>query len=218
MKNVSGHEIEEDTWYTADTRWLLDGIATDRESAQTITCVWDVKLLFSAPESGQTPTFLDSEDPTPPDMSDAGCVEAIKRLKQRAADTAPRSSSLPGDTTHGTNLAQQFADAIPKYDIERMFPGANLAQQFADAIPKYDIERIFPGTNLAQQFADAIPKYDIERIFPGTNLAQQFADAIPKYDIERMFPGRKGAPDPSSDSASAPDEDGDGKTETRESP
>ncbi|MGY2747451.1 PIN domain-containing protein [Arthrobacter sp. UYCu723] len=230
VTDVVGHEIEGDVWYTAKARWLLYGVVTDGNDTQSIACVWEVKVLFSASEEDQTPTLLTPGEPSMPDMADEGCAEALKRLKGKAADVARRSlanlsaqSSAAGSYLAqqmaaampkldiagfmGTaNLAQQMAAAMPKYDIAGLMGTANLAQQMAAAMPKYDIAGLMGTANLAQQMAAAMPKLDIAGLLPSVNLAQQLAASMPKYDVSGL-PYLARATEPSSDEETESNED-----------
>jgi hypothetical protein len=163
VTDVVGHEIEGDIWYTANARWLLYGVATDGNDTQSIACVWEVKVLFSASEEDQTPTLLTPGEPSLPDMADERCAEALKRLKERAADAARRTlANLSAHSSAaGSYLAQQMAASMPTLDIAGLMGTANLAQQMAAAMPKLDIAGLLPSVNLAQQIAASMPKYDV---------------------------------------------------------
>ncbi|MGO4856271.1 PIN domain-containing protein [Arthrobacter sp. 2MCAF14] len=190
VMDVVGHEIEGDIWYTANARWLLYGVATDGNDTQSIACVWEVKVLFSASEEDQTPTLLTPGEPSLPDMADERCAEALKRLKERAADVARRTlANLSANSSAaGSYLAQQMAASMPKLDIAGLMGTANLAQQMAAAMPKFDIAGLLPSVNLAQQIAAAMPKYDIAGLIGTANLAQQMAASMPKLDIAGLLP------------------------------
>ncbi|MFF9982406.1 PIN domain-containing protein [Streptomyces erythrochromogenes] len=85
VTEVTGHEIGADVWYTAKARWLLCGLAVNREPANfDITAsVWEAKVLFST-RNGETPTLLASHAPEAPDTTDPALAELLSHLKQRA--------------------------------------------------------------------------------------------------------------------------------------
>ncbi|MGW7177881.1 PIN domain-containing protein [Streptomyces xanthophaeus] len=60
IADVLGHEIEGSVWYTANTRWLLHGVAIngDDEDVRYVSCVWEMKVLFSANGGDEAPTLL----------------------------------------------------------------------------------------------------------------------------------------------------------------
>ena len=73
IKEVSGHRIGMEEWYTATVDWILVGFATrpgfaTAAAAQTempaqIACQWRTKLLFSS-KQGENPTILQNWPPT----------------------------------------------------------------------------------------------------------------------------------------------------------
>ncbi|ANS62287.1 hypothetical protein SLINC_0063 [Streptomyces lincolnensis] len=113
VTDVTGHEIENDVWYTANAQWLLYGLAVDEVEAPVgyIACVWSMKVLFSARDD-EAPTLLTSEEPSPPDTGDESCMRIAQRLARKMV-----ADQLALIDNPVQRLAQQMAASMPKLDI-----------------------------------------------------------------------------------------------------
>ncbi|MFF2123513.1 PIN domain-containing protein [Kitasatospora sp. NPDC058184] len=82
--NAKGHQIGEDVWYTAETTWLLHGIALEAEQdgMDNVTCIWKVKLLFSTAEAQKAPTILYTEAPAAADTADESVSAMLATLEE----------------------------------------------------------------------------------------------------------------------------------------
>ncbi|QIB49563.1 PIN domain-containing protein [Streptomyces aureoverticillatus] len=202
VTDVTGHEIEGDVWYTANARWLLYGIAADGPDApgRYVSCVWEMKVLFSARDGDEAPTLLKTCEPSPPDTSDSATVEILERLKARVADISRRAvENLQAAVSPAERLlAQHVSTTLPKLDIAGS-PAHRLAAQIAAA--QADLSSPFRG--LAQQVAEAqaarinSAQGLAEKIAaiqaamyanPLQKLAQQIAAAQPKLDNATVLP------------------------------
>ncbi len=83
FKKVQGHRIGADVWYTAETTWLLYGTALDAEQdgVDTVTCTWEVKLLFSTAGAQEAPTVLRTGSPAAPDPADESVGAVLAALR-----------------------------------------------------------------------------------------------------------------------------------------
>ncbi|MFD7914340.1 hypothetical protein ACFV30_27035 [Streptomyces sp. NPDC059752] len=63
ITDVLSHETEGSVWYTANTRRLLHGVAIngDDEDVRYVSCVWEMKVLFSANGGDEAPTLLTAQ-------------------------------------------------------------------------------------------------------------------------------------------------------------
>ncbi|MEU9298767.1 PIN domain-containing protein [Streptomyces sp. NPDC048266] len=191
ITNVLGHEIEDSIWYTANTRWLLYGAAVngDSEDVRYVSCVWEMKVLFSANDGDEAPTLLTPGEPVLPDTADARCMEILKKLKARAARMA-RAMRNQMFHSSGGNL---FADALPTLDVA----GA-LARSLSDVIPPIDL-------GFAEQIAASMPTLDIATAldlaavddvlawvpkpdFSGLLPQMDFSHLVPQVDYSSLFP------------------------------
>ncbi|MFC8583664.1 PIN domain-containing protein [Streptomyces sp. NPDC057217] len=116
IADITGHEIENDVWYTANVQWMLYGPAVDEVEAPVgyIACVWSMKVLFSARDD-EAPTLLTSEEPSPPDTGDETCMRVLQALKKRVSDIvagAKRRVHTPVERM----LAEQLAPTLAKLD------------------------------------------------------------------------------------------------------
>ncbi|MFE6891982.1 PIN domain-containing protein [Streptomyces sp. NPDC057694] len=180
VRDVKGHEIEGDVWYTATARWLLYGLAVDEVEAPVgyIACEWPMKVLFSARDN-ETPTLLTSEEPSPPDTGDESCMKVLQALKKQVADIvagAKRRASgvhTPAERLLAEQLAKQIAAQRALLDG----PAQRLARQFA---AQNAALLDGPAQRLARQFA---AQNAALLDGPAQRLARQFADALPKLDL-----------------------------------
>ncbi|MBB1260186.1 PIN domain-containing protein [Streptomyces alkaliterrae] len=176
VTDVTGHTIESDVWYTANTHWLLYGPAGDEAGTLIgyIACVWPMKVLFSTRDD-ETPTLLTSEDPSPPDTDDEPCMRTLQALKQRAADivAGAKRKALTAQNSAGRLLAEQLAPSLANLDTA----ASQLARQAAArhaALVNEPVQRLArkmaadqlalinnPLHRFAQQMAESMPKLDI---------------------------------------------------------
>ena len=160
IKDVVGHEIEGDIWYTAEARWLLYGVAADGDGAQNIACVWEVKLLFSASDEDQAPTLLAFGDPSLPDMSDGRCVEALEKLRKRVDGEGLRAlANLSAHSSAvGSYWAQQMAANLPRFDFTGIVPSVNVAELMGANLPRFDFTGIVPSVKPKQEDVSGAPE------------------------------------------------------------
>lgn len=91
VRDVTGHKIGEDEWYTATVDWILVGLASVPSSSSTtlttpyvvsvprwIACQWKTKLLFSS-KPGELPNLLQSELPESLDANEQDEWEPLVR-------------------------------------------------------------------------------------------------------------------------------------------
>jgi hypothetical protein len=198
VKDVTGHEIEGDVWYTANVQWLLYGSAlgNDDGTALGVACVWAMKVLFSAKEADESPTVLSDGDPTLPDTADDQCVQLLRRFKEKAAQAARRAtkgaalgtqnvSAWASSIAHPTAAAQILA-SMPRVDTSILEVQRRIAEQIAESMPKLD----FSGINVAAQIAASMPKLDTSFLVAQRGIAEQIAASMPKLDTSFLIAQR----------------------------
>lgn len=89
-------------------------------------------------------------------MADERCAQALKRLKDRAADVARRALANLSEHSSpaGSYLTQQMAAAMPKPGSSGILPGVNLARQTAAAMHKYDVSGLANLTRATDSSSD----------------------------------------------------------------
>jgi hypothetical protein len=184
IADVLGHEIEGSVWYTANTRWLLYGVAVngDDEDMRYVSCVWEMKVLFSANGGDEAPTLLAPGEPVLPDTADALCMEIMKKLKARAARITQRA--LRNQLLHSPGerlIAESIAGAMPTLDI-----ASGMARSVSDLMPKLSAADLL-GQGVIEQIRASMPTLDI-----ATTLNQAAVDhliaGLPKPDLSGLLP------------------------------
>jgi PIN domain len=107
VRDAAGHEIGEDTWYTATVDWILVGLASVPGGTVStslaprgmtipvrVACQWRTKLLFSN-RPGEPPTLLQS---WPPQSLDPAEQDDWQPLVQKAMPqlALPQLADIPG--------------------------------------------------------------------------------------------------------------------------
>ncbi|MFJ2630013.1 hypothetical protein ACIO6T_43540 [Streptomyces sp. NPDC087532] len=210
VTDVTGHEIGGDVWYTANAKWLLCGLAADGPdaAARYVACVWEMKVLFSARDGDETPTLLQTRDPSAPDTSDTTSMEILQRLKERVAGLSRRAfrNLQVGISPAERLFAQQLSASLPKLDIANG-PAQRLAEQIAASqadlftspvqklaqqLAANQVKALTPVQRLAEQIAASQAALLTS---PAQRLARQLAASQPKLDIAAFLP-RTGFADP----------------------
>jgi hypothetical protein len=202
VTGVTGHEIGGDVWYTANAKWLLYGLAADGPdvAARYVACAWEMKVLFSARDGDQTPTLLQTRDPSAPDTSDTTIKEALQRLKERGADLGLRAlRDLQVGVSPAQRLIAQKLDIAndPVQQLAKQIAAARAdlygpAQKIAEQLAAYRADLLNgPAQKLAQQIAAS--RADLLN-GPVQRLSQQMAANRAKLDIA-AFPPRPSAAD-----------------------
>lgn len=188
IADVIGHEIESSIWYTANARWLLYGMAAggDDEDVRYVSCVWEMKVLFSASGEDGAPTLLTPGEPVLPDTADARCVEIMKRLKIQVSRITQRA--LRDQLLHSTGerlIAQSIAASMPTLDIA----GA-MARNVSDLIPKLNAANLALRQSTIEQIRASMPTLDI-----ATRTNQAAIDRLvaglpklPTFDVSGLLP------------------------------
>jgi hypothetical protein len=106
-KDVTGHKIGDTIWYTAQTSWLLWGLARLSDSAlpTALSVRWDVKVLFS--DSERTPVVIASDAPTFPDYGTDTADSAA-----RAALASRWVSRASGNTEYANALGAMLVALV----------------------------------------------------------------------------------------------------------
>lgn len=207
VKEVTGHEIEGDVWYTANATWLLYGLAADghETTASYVACLWEMKVLFSARDDDETPTVLKTNKPSAPDTSDTASMEILQRLKERVASLSRgamehmRGAVSPWERL----LARQVAAPLPKLDIaSHLNPSiaqiaASMNLEIGTIVGRSGIQEAvaaliklnpdFNGTRSGIQEAIALTKLNAD--LNGTRSAMETLRAsMPKLDIATALP------------------------------
>ncbi|MFE0511498.1 PIN domain-containing protein [Streptomyces sp. NPDC058964] len=100
IDEISGHEIGDAVWYTANTTWLLAGIAMNSDPASSSAFVqlnvkWPVKVLFST--SDHPPVVISSDPPMLPDFQEGSPdLEARQQLSATLLSTRIPSEASQG--------------------------------------------------------------------------------------------------------------------------
>lgn len=212
ISDVTGHRIEQDTWYTATTDWVLSGLVAraDNQSIRRVSCVWTLKILFSTRDDDEPPTLLGIDDPRLPDPNDHDWTLALTHITDRAKErAATRRSAPPG---HPRPAAAHF-------DVASLLPGLNLASalplNLSSLLPNIDNTRMFSG------LADIARQTSIEALMPDLGTAAHnayIASIVPDLDavafnaalaLQRGIQIANATPTTSSDpDADTSDEDG----------
>ncbi|MFD4667999.1 PIN domain-containing protein [Streptomyces halstedii] len=178
VNDVTGHEIEGDVWYTANATWLLHGLANDSGAgAQYVSCVWQMKVLFSARDEEETPTVLTRQEPTKPDVSNAVVMELLQRLKERVAGLVRRATQGTVSPAERHVSALRVAASRHSLDVAN-YP--NFAAAKAMALPGFDIGRILGGNAAQNALAAALrgnPAFSQATLWSGIQPALDFAAA-----------------------------------------
>jgi hypothetical protein len=204
VNDVTGHEIEGDIWYTAEARWLLYGgaVSTDGTGAESVACVWDMKILFSTNEEAESPTVLSGADPALPDTEDGRCMDMVRRLRESAAHLASRvtggvlgtrDASAWAASIGSSNATAQILASLPKVDTSVLAAYRGVAAQLAESQPKLDIAGLLPATTAAQQLLASMPKLDTSALTAYRAIAKQLAESQPKLDIAGLLPATTAA-------------------------
>ncbi|MFD9807612.1 PIN domain-containing protein [[Kitasatospora] papulosa] len=229
IADVTGHEIEGNVWYTANTRWLLYG-ATFGENTRNVSCVWEVRVLFSADGEEEPPTLLARGAPMLPDTADTRCMKVLKELKARAARLAKQTlKNRPLRSPVEGLIAQSFAQSMPKIDIAGLLPDFSVTEALArDAvshivasIPTLDIAASLDPDVLKHltdgiDFSGLVPQLDIGPLLPEVDFSHLLAHA----NINELVAGSlaQGLDAPSEDrdeeEDQSPDEDGEKDSHT----
>lgn len=183
IADVLGHEIEGSVWYTANTRWLLHGVAIngDDEDVRYVSCVWEMKVLFSANGGDEAPTLLTPGEPVLPDTDDARCMEIIKRLKARASRAQRVLRNQLAHSPGERLIAESIAGAMPTLDVAGV-----MARSVSELLPKLTAADLL-GQGVIEQIRASMPTLDI-----ATTLNQAAADrlvaGLPKPDFSGLIP------------------------------
>ncbi|MGW7582984.1 PIN domain-containing protein [Kitasatospora sp. NPDC054768] len=176
---AAGHRIGKEVWYTAETTWLLYGLAAAvGQGLEGVSCIWTVKLLFSADADGDqgAPTLLSPDDPSAPDLQDKPTTDALAALHKEAlreliskrkpdsATTADQAGRPTGPSDVGLlyNYAPGLADAVraavlPTFDFASWSTNFNYTAPVADAVKAAALSR----TNLSALLASATEAADL---------------------------------------------------------
>ncbi|MFE0462557.1 PIN domain-containing protein [Kitasatospora sp. NPDC058965] len=170
VTDVTGHEIEGDTWYTANTSWLLVGVVAPVTGVfSAVACTWRLKILFSTKDEGEEPTILTTGDPLPPAPGEGAYDSAMARLSERGGGL---------DTAH-----QSAAEALPAMfgwpsELPAVFDVAPHVQMYANPVlPTFDFGSIVPKLDLGP----LVPTFDFGSIVPKYTF--DVASILPKYDL-----------------------------------
>lgn len=191
VTDVTGHKIEGDVWYTANAQWLLYGIASDgnEPEARYIACTWEMKVLFSSGEA-ESPTVLETTEPSLPDTDDTACVEILQRLKNRVQAASRRAvrDVLGGTSSAEKAVAQHLSRSLPKFGAAAQVRRNLFAEQVAASMPQYGtgVSDILKSAGLARQAAVGIPGLNlpagnIGSMVPRNLVAELIAESMPKY-------------------------------------
>ncbi|WP_329449266.1 PIN domain-containing protein (plasmid) [Streptomyces sp. NBC_01426] len=183
IADVLGHEIEGSVWYTANTRWLLHGVAAngDDEDVRYVSCVWEMKVLFSANGGDEAPTLLTPGEPVLPDTDDARCMEIIKKLKARVSRAQRVLRNQLAHSSGERLITESIAGAMPTLDVAGV-----MARSVSDLVPKLTAADLL-GQGFIEQIRASMPTLDI-----ATTLNQAAADrliaGLPKPDLSGLLP------------------------------
>lgn len=182
VSDVTGHEIAEDVWYTANARWLLYGASffTSVTDLRSIACTWETKILFST-RSDDALTLLTSGEPEVPDTADPACVELLKELKQRANDSTGRIMqdwllNVGNRKANEPFATSALADSLHLYT-------APLRQQRTEHLRNLFAHRLVSPVDLT-----GLNRSLAEQALQNLNLTRArqwatFADHMPKLDL-----------------------------------
>ncbi|MFE0545219.1 PIN domain-containing protein [Streptomyces sp. NPDC058891] len=196
IKEVTGHEIEGDVWYTANVRWLLYGgaLSSDDGGALSIACVWDMKVLFSTSEEGDSPTVLSGAAPSLPDTADQRCMGLVRHFRESAARLASRvAGNVVGTrdvwtaTVKSSNATARLLASLPEVDTGVLGLQQGLAKQLAESQPKLDLAGLMPLTTETQRILASLPKIDTG-VLGLQRVARQLAESQPKLDLAGLMP------------------------------
>ncbi|ANJ12149.1 hypothetical protein Spa2297_34360 (plasmid) [Streptomyces parvulus] len=237
IADVTGHEIEGNVWYTANTRWLLYGAAIDGDhDGQTryVSCVWEMKVLFSANGKEERPTLLTPGEPTLPDTADTRFMKVLAELKARTARLTQRALKSRLLRSPAEGLIVQSLSDIPTLDIAGLLPdvsipgtlSAGALSHIVASMPTLDIasslnhdvfKNLTTGVDLSgllpqQDFSSLLPDIDFTHLFAQTGINELAAQALTQgleaaADDETQSPNEDGEEDSRSpDDGSPPDE------------
>ncbi|MFD8782508.1 PIN domain-containing protein [Kitasatospora sp. NPDC059599] len=193
-----GHRIGQEVWYTAETTWLLYGLAAAAgRGLEGVACVWHIKLLFSSGGDGDqgVPTLLSSGDPSAPDLQDQPTADALAALHKEVL------SELVSQGRRGTadNAGQQGRPASST-DVATV-SGFDASSVLADAAraaahPTVDLAAVLAASRATTQArADAVwtlanmarttPGFDLQAFLAASRAAARaridVASALPDY-------------------------------------
>ncbi|NEB79008.1 DUF4935 domain-containing protein [Streptomyces sp. SID14478] len=159
VANVTGHEIEGDTWYTAEAQWLLSGVVHSAADAESCAAsVWQIKVLLTTgtDRDGSAPTLLAAQDPALPRAEDEErCIAVVRRVRESVRRLGGQAQQLvlpdvtrslrPLLTSLESSVTRQLADSLPKFTlppsltrIPHPYSGAQIAKILANSHPAYD--------------------------------------------------------------------------------
>lgn len=202
VTEVTGHEIENDVWYTAKARWLLYGLAFDETGTLVgnVASLWEIKILFSTRDD-ETPTVLATDEPVSPDDDDDACMGILKDLKKRVADVAAAAKRrlLTSPTPVQRSGADQ-ASSLTRLDLATNRLAQQAAAQQAALIngPIQQLARKMaadqaqlmngPAQQLARRMAADRAALQAAISSPALRHFQQIAASLPKLDIATSLP------------------------------
>ncbi|MFG2284000.1 PIN domain-containing protein [Streptomyces asoensis] len=193
VENVTGHEIDQHVWYTADVEWLLHGsaVSADGENALSVACVWRMKILFSTDEKDESPTIL-SGTPCLPDTADDRCMAVIRSLRQAAERLASRvtgrlASGRKVSDSSASAAAAQLLATLPKADLIALDGFQSSARLLAETLPKFDFsELVLPQVSIAEHLTASMPTINPAVLGIQHEIAKVLADSLPKFDFSEL--------------------------------
>ncbi|WP_328380776.1 PIN domain-containing protein (plasmid) [Streptomyces sp. NBC_00440] len=197
VKNVTGHEIDQHVWYTADVEWLLYGSAVsgDGESALSVACVWRMKILFSTDEKDESPTIL-SGAPGMPDTADDRCMNVLRSLRQTAERLVSRvAGSLAGapdvSASAVSAVTARILASLPKPDLATFSAYQSTARVLAENQVKLDFAGILkPRMTVAEQVLASMPRITPTVLGTQHEFAKTLAASLPKLDFSGLLQPR----------------------------
>ena len=226
VKNITGHEIEGDVWYTADAQWLLYGsaVSSDGEDAVSVACVWEMKILFSTIEEDDSLTVLSGADPSLPDTGDGQCMDIVRRFREKAARLARRAAGAALNARDASAWAKGLGSSSATAQILASLPASNpsllsmqetVAKHIAASQPKLDIASLMPQTAALDQALKSLRTSNPSLLsmqkaaakhLGGAGVLSTFASAAARATQEAA-PGEDADDDKAAGSASETDED-----------
>ncbi|MEV0192351.1 PIN domain-containing protein [Kitasatospora purpeofusca] len=202
---VAGHRIGDEVWYTAETTWLLYGVAAAvGQGVEGVSCAWTVKLLFSVGgDGGQgAPTLLSPEAPSAPDMQDKPTADALAALHKEVLRELV-TSRKPGSTVDASRGNRRTGPPDTSLVAAQFDYTSGLADVVRAAVlPKIDYASLFPRID----YASLLPRIDYASLFPETAKAADIAfTTAGRSDLRARSRGDVDAVDESSESV-GPDE------------
>ncbi|MFF4384593.1 PIN domain-containing protein [Kitasatospora sp. NPDC001547] len=180
---VDGHRIGKEIWYTAETTWLLYGLAAAvGQGLEGVSCVWSVKLLFSADADGDqgAPTLLSPDGPAAPDLQDKTTADALAALHKEVLRELI-SKRQPGSTAAIDQAGRPTGPA----DVSLLYKTSGMADAVRAAIlPKFDVASWL--TNYTSPVAEAAKASDLYQsnlsaILASATKTTDFVSGLPNY-------------------------------------